>query len=103
METWEMGDLCRIACSLVATDTSSGAIQGATVPDSKNMDMPYVANGYVTWGYERFLCARRQRRVLQWLLDKVAIVILKEKAIFTTSVTYTQPLEQRRRGESRLH
>ena len=73
------GGLLQIACSLVGTDTSSGAIQGATVPDSKNMDVPYVvaatANGYVTWWCECFLCARREKRVLQWLLDKVAIVI----------------------------
>ena len=36
------GGLVQIACFRVGTDTSSGAIHATMVPDSKNMDIPYV-------------------------------------------------------------
>ena len=36
------GGPLQIACFLVGTDTSSGAIHATMVPDSKKMDMPYV-------------------------------------------------------------
>ena len=52
------GGLLQIACFLVGTETSSGAIDATMVPDSKKMDMPYVVAATAKWvrdlGYERF-------------------------------------------------
>ena len=39
----------QIACFLVGTDTSSGAIHATKVPDSKKMDMPYVVATTAKW------------------------------------------------------
>ena len=48
----------QIACSLVGTGTSSGAIHATMVPDSGGVDMPHVVAGTAKWardlGYERF-------------------------------------------------
>ena len=53
------GGPLQIACFLVGTDTSSGAIHATMVPDSKKMDMPYVVATSAKWvrdlGYERFV------------------------------------------------
>ena len=52
------GGPLQVACFLLVTDTSSGAIHATMVPDSKKMDMPYVVATTAKWvrdlGYERF-------------------------------------------------
>ena len=45
----EDGGPPRIACFLLGTDTSSGAIHATMVPDSKKMDMPYVVATTAKW------------------------------------------------------
>ena len=61
------GGLLQIACFLVGTDTSSGALHATMVPDSKKMDMPYVvattAKSVRDLGYERF-CLHGDKEVL---------------------------------------
>ena len=74
--TGDVGPL-QVACFLVGTDTSSGAIHATMVPDSKNMDMPYVVATTAKWVrdlvYERFcLHGDKEEGVLQLLLDTVA-------------------------------
>ena len=70
------GGPLQIACVLVGTDTSSGAIHATMVPDSKKMDMPYVVSATGKWvrdlGYERFCLHGDKEGVLQLLLVKVA-------------------------------
>ena len=70
------GDPLQIACFLVGTDTSSGAIHSTMVPDSKKMVMPYVVAATAKWvrdlAYERFCLHGDNEGVLQLLLDKVA-------------------------------
>ena len=65
-----------MACFLVGTDTSSGAIHATMVPDSKKTDMPYVVATKAKWVrdlvYERFFLHGDKEGVLQLLLDKVA-------------------------------
>ena len=72
----EDGGPLQIACFLVGTDTSSGAIHATMVPDSKKMDMPHVVATTAKWvrdlGYERFCLHGDKEGVLQLLLDKVA-------------------------------
>ena len=72
----EDGGPLQMACFLVGTDTSSGAIHATMVPDSKKMDMPYVVTTTAKWvrdlGYERFCRHGDKEGVLQLLLDKVA-------------------------------
>ena len=62
----EDGGALQIACCLVGTDTSSGAIHATMVPDSKRMDMPNVVARTAKWvrdlGYERFLSTWRQKQ-----------------------------------------
>ena len=62
----EDGGALQIACCLVGTDTSSGAMHATMVPDSKRMDMPNVVAGTAKWvrdlEYERFLSTCRQSR-----------------------------------------
>ena len=52
------GGPLQIACFLVGSDTSSGAIHATVVPDSEKMGVPYVVAGTAKWvrdlGYERF-------------------------------------------------
>ena len=43
------GGPVQLACFLVGTDTSSGAIHATMVPDSKKMDMPYVVAATAKW------------------------------------------------------
>ena len=43
------GGLLQMACFVVGTDTSSGAIHATMVPDSKKMDMHHVVAGTATW------------------------------------------------------
>ena len=43
------GGPLQIACVLVGTDTSSGAIHATMVPDSKKMDVPYVVATTAKW------------------------------------------------------
>ena len=43
------GGLLQIACILVGTDASPGAIHATMVPDSKKMDMPYVVATTAKW------------------------------------------------------
>ena len=68
------GGPLEVACVLVGTDTSSGAIHATMVPDSKKMDIPHVVAGTAKWvrdrEYERF-CIHGEKGVLQLLLDKV--------------------------------
>ena len=45
----EDGGPLQIACFLVGTDTSSGAINATMVLDSKKMDMPYVVAATAKW------------------------------------------------------
>ena len=70
------GGPLQIACFLVGTDTSSGAIHATMVPDSKKMDVPYVvatkAKSVRDLEYERFCLHGDKEGVLQLLLDKVA-------------------------------
>ena len=60
----------------VATDTSSGATHATMVPDSKEMDMPYVVVKTAKWVRdlvcECFCLRGDQEGVLLLLLDKVA-------------------------------
>ena len=69
------GCLLQIACFLVGTDTSFGAIHATMVPNPKKMDMPFVVATIAKWVrdmvYERF-CLHGDKGVLQLLLDKVA-------------------------------
>ena len=52
------GGPLQVACFLVGTDTSPGAIHATMVLDSKKMDMPYVVATTAKWVrdlvYERF-------------------------------------------------
>ena len=72
----EDGSPLQIACFLVGTDTSSGAIHATMVPDSKKMDMLHVVATTAKWvrdlGYERFCLHGDKEGVLQLQLDKVA-------------------------------
>ena len=72
----ESGGPLQIACFLVETDTSSGAVHATMVPDSKNMDRLCVVAGTAKrvrdLGYERFRPHGKQEGVLQLLLDNVA-------------------------------
>ena len=43
------GGPLQVACILVGTDTSSGAIHATMVPDSKKMDVPYVVAATAKW------------------------------------------------------
>ena len=69
------GGPLQIACFLVGTDASSGAIHPTMVPDSKKMDMHHVVAATAKWVrdlmYERF-CLHADIGVLQLLLSKVA-------------------------------
>ena len=66
---WYMGDggPLQIACFLVGTDTSSGAVHATMVPDSKKMDMPHVVATTAKWvrdlGYSQH--TENQRHELQ--------------------------------------
>ena len=55
----ENGGPLEIACFLVGTDTSSGAIHATMVRDSKKMDMPMLLpqqqSRYVTWSMTAFV------------------------------------------------
>ena len=78
------GGPLQIACFLVGTDTSCGAILATMVPDSKKMDMPHVVATTAKWvrdlGCERFCPHGDKGGVLQLLLDTVAKeVVLKNK------------------------
>ena len=68
------GGSLQIACFLVGTDTSSGAIHATMVPDSKKMDMPYVVATTAKWVrdlvYERFCLHGDKEGVLQLLLGQ---------------------------------
>ena len=70
------GGPLQIACFLVGTDTSSGAIHATMVHDSKKMDMPYVvattAKLVRYLGDERFCLHGDKEGVLHLLVDKVA-------------------------------
>ena len=68
------GDPLQIACFLMKTVTSSGAMHATMVPDSKKMDMPCVVAGTAKWvhdlRYERVCPHGNKEGVLQLLLDK---------------------------------
>ena len=60
------GGPVQLACFLVGTDTSSGAIHATMVPDSKKMDMPYVVATTAKWvrdlGYSQHTENQRNER-----------------------------------------
>ena len=89
----------QIACFLVGPDTSSGAIHATMVPDSKKMDMPYVATATAkrvrALGHESFCTHGDKEGVLQLPLDEVARECRPEwtrLANSTTSVTDTRAI-----------
>ena len=69
------GGPLQIACFLVGTDTSSGAIYATMVPYSKKMDMPFVVAGTAKRVRDlecaRFCLHGDKERVLQLLLSKI--------------------------------
>ena len=88
----------QIACFLVGTYTSSGAISATKVPDSWKMDMLHVVGGTPKWvrdlGYERFCLHGDTEGVLQ-LLSRHSCQIISFRgtrlAHSTTGVTVTEP------------
>ena len=75
----EDGGPLQIACFLVGTDTSSGAIHATMVLDSKKMDMPYVVAATAKWvrgqGYSQH--TENQRHELQPLISDPSTYVKK--------------------------
>ena len=74
------GGPLQIACFLVGTDTSSGAMHATMVPDSKKMDMTHVVAATTKWvsdlWYARFCPHGDKEGVLQLLLDRVTTIVV---------------------------
>ena len=76
------GGPLQIACFLVGTDTSSGAMHATMVPDSKKMYMPYVATT-AKWVrdlvYERFVHMETKKEFYNCYWTKWQKNVLKDK------------------------